>query len=287
MSEAAIIKTIAVDGKSHNSTNHLVSHSTSWNWLGHSAKLWFTVTVMGQWIFAAYVAIFYGGATFSGDLAQWNKVMPHGYIAGDTIGNLAVGAHLFLALVVLIGGPLQLIPQVRSYAPKFHRFNGRIYILTALILSLGGLFMVWTRGVAGGEIGKYSISLNAILIMIFAGLAVYYAIKRDIKTHRRWALRLFIAMGGVWFFRIGLMLWLMVHQAPVGFDPKTFEGPFLSFLGFAQYLLPLAVAQLYFAASDSNNPKYKLVMSLCLVVFTLAMAGGIFAASMGMWLPRI
>jgi len=287
MSEAAIIKTIAVDGKSHNSTNHLVSHSTSWNWLGHSAKLWFTVTVMGQWIFAAYVAIFYGGATFSGDLAQWNKVMPHGYIAGDTIGNLAVGAHLFLALVVLIGGPLQLIPQVRYYAPKFHRFNGRIYILTALILSLGGLFMVWTRGVAGGEIGKYSISLNAILMMIFAGLAVYYAIKRDIKTHRRWALRLFIAMGGVWFFRIGLMLWLMVHQAPVGFDPKTFEGPFLSFLGFAQYLLPLAVAQLYFAASDSNNPKYKLVMSLCLVVFTLAMAGGIFAASMGMWLPRI
>jgi uncharacterized membrane protein len=279
MSEAAIIRTIAVDGKSHHSTNR--------HWLGYSAKLWFAVTVIGQWIFAAYVAIFYGGATFSGDLAEWNKVMPHGYIAGDTIGNLAVGIHLFLALVVLIGGPLQLIPQIRSYAPKFHRFNGRIYILTAFILSLGGLFMVWSRGVAGGEIGKYSISLNAILIMIFAGLAVYNAIKRDIKTHRRWAIRLFIVMGGVWFFRIGLMLWLMVHQAPVGFDPKTFEGPFLSFLGFAQYLLPLAVAQLYFAASDSNNPKYKMVMSLSLVVLSLGMAGGIFAASMGMWLPRI
>ncbi|RTR27192.1 DUF2306 domain-containing protein [Shewanella atlantica] len=287
MSEAAITKTIAVDGVSHHSTNQLASHSTSRDWLGHSAKLWFAVTVMGQWLFAAYVAIFYGGVTFSGDLAGWNKVMPHGYVAGDTIGNLAVGMHLFLALVVLIGGPLQLIPQIRSYAPKFHRFNGRIYILTAFILSLGGLFMVWTRGVAGGEIGKYSISLNAILIMMFAGMAVYHAIKRDIKTHRRWALRLFIAMGGVWFFRIGLMLWLMVHQAPVGFDPKTFEGPFLSFLGFAQYLIPLAVAQLYFAASDSKNPKYKLAISLGLVVLTLAMAGGIFAASMGMWLPRI
>ncbi|QXP44925.1 hypothetical protein FM038_25960 [Shewanella eurypsychrophilus] len=72
-----------------------------------------------------------------------------------------------------------------------------------------------------------------------------------------WAIRLFIVMGGVWFFRIGLMLWLMIHQAPVGFDPKTFEGPFLSFLGFAQYLIPLAVAQLYFAASDSNTNSIK------------------------------
>ncbi|WP_218638760.1 DUF2306 domain-containing protein [Shewanella sp. UCD-KL12] len=291
MSEAAIIKTIAVDGESQNVTTQSVSHSMSdsrsGSWLGHSAKLWFAVTVVGQWIFAAYVAMFYGGVAISGDLSGWNKVMPHGYVAGDSIGNFAVGMHLLLALVVLVGGPLQLIPQIRSYAPKLHRVNGRIYIFTAFILSLGGLFMVWSRGVAGGEIGKYSISLNAILIMMFAGLAVYHAIKRDIKTHRRWALRLFIAMGGVWFFRIGLMLWLMVHQAPVGFDPKTFEGPFLSFLGFAQYLIPLAVAQMYFAASDSKSPKVKLAFSFSLVVLTLAMAGGIFAASMGMWLPRI
>ncbi|WNC68736.1 DUF2306 domain-containing protein [Thalassotalea nanhaiensis] len=267
--------------------SELFAQSSNNNWLSHSAKLWFLVTVFGQWIFAFYVAMFYGSASLDGDFARWNKVMPHGYIAGDTVGNIAVGMHLLLALVVLIGGPLQLIPQIRKSAPKFHRINGRIYILTALILSIGGLFMVWTRGVAGGEIGKYSISLNAILIMAFASLAVYFAIKRDIKTHRRWAIRLFIVMGGVWFFRIGLMLWLMIHQAPVGFDPKTFEGPFLTFLGFAQYLIPLAVAQLYFKASDSTNNHHKIIMSVTLVLLTLAMAGGIVAASLGMWLPRI
>ncbi|NMP16857.1 DUF2306 domain-containing protein [Thalassotalea sp. Y01] len=257
------------------------------NWLSHSAKFWFFVTVFGQWIFASYVAIFYGGASLEGNFAGWNKVMPHGYIAGDTIGNIAVGTHLLFALVVLIGGPLQLIPQIRRLAPKFHRLNGRIYILTALILSVGGLFMVWSRGVAGGEMTKYSISINAILIMVFASLAVYFAIKRDIKTHRRWAIRLFIVMGGVWFFRIGLMLWLMIHQAPVGFDAKTFEGPFLTFLGFAQYLIPLALAQLYFNAFESQNHLYKISVSVVLTLLTLAMAGGIFAATMGMWLPRI
>jgi uncharacterized membrane protein len=279
MSETTITRTIEEDGGSHN--------STSKNWLNYSAKLWFAVTVMGQWIFAAYVAIFYGRVTFSGDLTGWNMVMPHGYVAGDTIGNLAVGTHLFLAVVVLIGGPLQLIPQIRTYVPRFHRFNGRLYILTAIILSLSGLFMVWTRGVSGGDIGKYSISLNAILIILFTVLAVYNAMKRNIKTHRRWAIRLFITSGGVWSFRIGLMLWLMIHQAPVGFDPETFEGPFLSFLGFAQYLVPLAVAQLYFSASDSNNSICKTLMSLSLILISLAISCGIFAASMGMWLQLI
>jgi hypothetical protein len=255
--------------------------------LTNSVKAWFLIAVAGQWIFAMYVASFYGGATLSGNIAHWNTVMPHGYVEGDFMGNLAVGVHLLLAFIVLVGGPLQLIPQIRSNAPKFHRINGRMYILTAMILSIGGLFMVWTRGTVGAEIGKYSISLNALLIMTFAALAVFYAIKRNIKVHRRWAIRLFLVMGGVWFFRIGLMLWLMIHQAPVGFDPKTFTGPFLTFLGFAQYLVPLLFAQLYFIAQDSKNKHFKTVIGIVIIVLTLATLGGIIAASMGMWLPRL
>jgi len=255
--------------------------------LTNSANAWFFIAVTGQWIFAIYVASFYGGATLSGDIAHWNKVMPHGYVEGDIIGNIAVGLHLLLALVVLVGGPLQLIPQIRSKAPKFHRVNGRVYVFTAMILSLGGLFMVWTRGTVGAEIGKYSISLNAILIMIFAALAVFYAMKKNIKVHRRWAIRLFLVMGGVWFFRVGLMLWLMIHQAPVGFDPKTFSGPFLTFLGFAQYCVPLAFAQLYFSAQESKNNQFKAVTAMVIIILTLATLGGIIAASMGMWLPRL
>ncbi len=253
----------------------------------NTIKSWFVTAVIGQWIFAAYVALFYGGATASGDISQWNKVMPHGYVEGDIIGNIAVGMHLLLAVIVLVAGPLQFVPQIRAKAPLLHRINGRVYIVTAMILSLGGLFMVWTRGTVGAEIGKYSISLNAILIIIFAVLAVYYAIKRNIKVHRRWAIRLFLVMAGVWFFRIGLMLWLMIHQAPVGFDPKTFTGPFLTFLGFAQYLVPLAFAQLYFSAQDSNNQQYKLFISVLMVIVTLATLAGITAATMGMWLPRV
>src|SRR6185436_7030222 len=79
-----------------------------------AARFWFVVAVAGQWIFAFYVAVLYGRSGVRGDFAAWNKVLPHGYVAGDFAGNLAVAMHLLLAALILICGPLQLIPQIRQ-----------------------------------------------------------------------------------------------------------------------------------------------------------------------------
>lgn len=252
-----------------------------------SAQFWFVVAVAGQWIFAYYVAALYGGAAVTGDLEKWNTAMPHGYSAGDTMGNVAIALHLLLAVVITVGGPLQIIPQVRERARVFHRWNGRVYMFTAFVISATGLFMVWTRGTVGGLIGHISISINALLIMLFAVFAWRSAIARKFEVHRRWALRLFLVVNGVWFFRIGLMLWLFIHKKPVGFDPETFTGPFLTFLNFGQYLLPLAILEIYFAAKNSSTPAGKIAASAGLLAITLAMSLGIFATTMGLWLPRL
>ena len=166
-----------------------------------SAGLWFLVAVIGQWIFVYYIVAFYGGSAMRGDFEAWKKVLPQGIIAGDTMGNIALAAHLFLAAIITVGGPLQLIPQVRARAPTFHHWNGRVYLLAAFVASISGLYMVWTRGAVGGMIMHISISINAILILICAAMALRFAIARDIATHRRWALRLFLVVSGVWFRR--------------------------------------------------------------------------------------
>ena len=49
-----------------------------------------------------------------------------------------------------------------------------------------------------------------------------------LDVHRRWAIRLFLAVSGVWFFRVGLMFWIGANQGAVGFDPASFTGPALS-----------------------------------------------------------
>ena len=269
------------------STNGLKLHSVADTALKAAATLWFLVAVTGQWIFAYYVASFYGGSAVQGDFERWNQVLPHGYVAGETLGNVAVAIHLFLAVVIIVGGPLQLIPQIRTHARSFHRWNGRLYIFTAFVISMAGFYMVWTRGTVGGFVGHISISINALLIMLCAALAWRYALARDFNTHRRWVLRLFMVVNGVWFFRVGLMLWLFLNNGPVGFDPETFQGPFLTFLGFAQYLLPLAILELYLRTQDQAGAPGRFAMATALFVLTVAMGVGIFVATLGMWLPRL
>ncbi len=253
-----------------------------------AAACWFGAAVLGQFLFAAYVAAFYGRAALQGRPERWNQVLPHGYVAGDTLLNLVLGLHLLFAAMITVGGVLQLIPSLRRHAPGFHRWNGRAYLVLATAASIGGLIMVWTRGTVGDLSQNIGISLNALLIVLFAAVAWRHARSCRIDRHRRWALRLFLAVSGVWFFRVGLMFWLVVNRGPVGFDPKTFTGPFLTVLSFAQFLLPLAVLELYFSVQQQRcERRARLAMAAGLRVLTLMMAVGIAGAAAMMWLPHL
>ncbi len=255
--------------------------------LQRTASVWFVVAVIGQWIFASYVALFYGGAAIDNDFMKWNRVLPHGYVEGEPMGNIAVGIHVFFAVAILFGGPLQFIPYVRNRFKAFHRWNGRMYIMMMALVSISGIYMVIAKGTISGLIGDISVSINGVLILLFAVLTLRYALKRNFKVHNQWAFRLFLVANGVWFFRIGLMFWLLVHGGPVGFDPQTFRGPFLVFLGFGQYIIPLLIYECYLMANKKGILWQKLLVTMVLVIATLITATGIFAATMGMWLPRI
>ena len=272
---------------SHSAAPHAPHARAAGAALKASVTLWFTVAVIGQLLFAYYVAALYGGAVVRGDPARWNSVAPHAHVPGDTAGNAAFGLHMLLAVIITAGGALQLIPLVRSRAPAFHRWNGRVYVLLAAVASLTGLYMVWARGTVGDLSQHIGVSLNGLLILLCAALAVRHARARDFARHRAWALRLFLVVNGVWFFRVGLMCWIFLHQGPAGFDPKTFTGPFLTFLSFAQFLVPLGVLQLYLRARDGGGAAMRYAMAAALTVLTAAMALGIFAAAAIMWLPRL
>jgi Predicted membrane protein (DUF2306) len=256
--------------------------------LAHSATAWFVIAAIGQLIFAFYIAMLYGGAVVRGDLTGWSKVMPRGYIPGDTVGNVTIALHLLFAFTLTVGGLLQLIPHVRARAPRFHRWNGRFFVIGSMIAAIGGLYLLWVRGTVGDTGQHLGTTLNALLILAFAVLAWRYAMQRDFVAHRRWAIRLFLVVSGVWFFRVGLMAWLLIHQKPVGFDGNTFTGPFLTFLTFAQTLIPLALFECYVRAQRADSTSLaRYGIAFALVLATLVTALGVVGAAMGMWLPRI
>jgi uncharacterized membrane protein len=241
-----------------------------------AAGLWFLVAATGLAIFASYIGISYGRAALGGPPGESR------WVAGDWLGNSLLSVHLVFAFLMTAIGVLQLIPPLRRRLPALHRNLGRVFMVGAPLGTVSGFYLLWVKGTVGGLPMHLATSLNGVLIIAFAWLAWQHARARQLAEHRRWALRLFLAVNGVWFFRVGLMLWLVIWQAPVGFDPKTFTGPFVYALAFAQFLLPLAVLEFYLRARGRG-----MAMAVTLVLLALATAVGIFGATMGMWFPRV
>ncbi len=260
------------------------------NWtksaLQAAATCWFVVAGLGQLMFVAYLFGFYGRTAILGQFEAWNQVFPRSHVAGDPVHNTVVAMHLAFAALITVSGLLQLMTGVRRWFPRFHHWNGRVYLVSAFVLGLGGLSMVWT-GTNVGDLSQHiAISINALLIMLCAVMVLRHALARRFALHRRWALRLFLVVSGVWFFRIGLTFWLLVNQRPVGFDPNTFTGPALTTIAFTQYLLPLAILQLYFYTQDHGGSRARIAMTGGLIASTLVTVVGIVAASMMLWLPN-
>jgi len=251
-----------------------------------AARFWFIVFGASQLVFIAYVIAFYGGAAIRGDLQAWNRVIPSGYTPGHPMSNAAVAVHLFVAVAIMAAGPLQLIPQIRQRAPRFHHWNGRLYATSLFMISVTGLQMIWSR--ADASVAQYvGTGLHAVLIMSFAALTVRYAIARDLTAHRRWALRLFMVVNAGLFFRIGLLQWVFLYKGPVGFDPKTFAGPFLSVWSIADYVLPLVILEIYLHARDRGGVTSRFATAVVLMMLTIAMGLGISTAATLLWAPRI
>jgi uncharacterized membrane protein len=266
-------------------TNRLELSSVADTALTAAARFWFAVTVVGQLVFAFTVASFYALTALRGDYHKWN--FTNGYVPGFSMGNTAVVMHVASAALIMLAGAVQLVPQIRNRFPVFHRWNGRIYMLTAVTLSVAGLYMTWIRGSVGDLSVHLGSTLNALLIWLCGGMALRYALARDFKTHRRWALRFFLMVSASWFFRIGFFLSFLVNKGPFGFDPSTFRGPFLTFMSFAQFLVPLAVLEIYLRAQDRPGALRRMATAGMLFVLTLVMGAGLFAVAMAQWVPQV
>ncbi|MEM9669257.1 MAG: DUF2306 domain-containing protein [Pseudomonadota bacterium] len=256
-------------------------------WLKRAGAAWFYVACAGQLAFIYFICTYYGTRTFHGDWAAWNdKPLIDGHIDGDMTGNLMFISHVLMAVIITFGGLMQLIPALRRRMPAAHRWNGRLFIAAAYFMALGGLWLGWVRGTHLSMIAGYAISLNAALILIFATLALRRAMQGRIEDHRRWAMRTFMVVNGVWFLRIGMMAWIVINQGPVGMN-RTMSGPMDIVLTFGSYLIPLAVLEFYMAAQRSRKPRHQWAATAAVSVATLITAIGVFGTVAFMWGPYL
>lgn len=249
--------------------------------------VWFSVAAVGQSAFIGFILAFYGVRTATGNFAGWNdKPLITGYVKGDDVGNAVFAAHVLLASVVTLGGLMQMVPALRRKWPRLHRWTGRTFLTLAIFLALSGVWMAVVRGTYLSVVSAVAILINAVLILVFAGLAWRHAIKRRFEQHRRWAMRAFMVVSGVWFLRVGIMGWIVVNRGPVGMT-DTMSGPADVVLTFGSYLIPLAILELYGAAERSAGGVRKVLAAALVAVASAFTAAGVFGTIAFMWLPHV
>lgn len=240
--------------------------------LKFASMFWFVTTMLGQWFFFYYIMAFYGFSVINDNIQIWNRWEPLGstpYHAGDFSGNLAFAAHAIGAGFVAFGGALQLIPKIRNSFPRFHKINGYVYLTTVFSLAVSGFYLVWIRDPDPIDLSGIGTTINGILILGFAYFTVRNAVKKDIASHRKWALRLFLVSNAQWILRLGVFSYLISGNL-LGMKP-AFGDPFFSIWTFGCFLLPLITLQLYFYAKQNgtNTVKYSASAVLCLLTILM------------------
>ncbi|NNF66121.1 MAG: DUF2306 domain-containing protein [Gammaproteobacteria bacterium] len=247
-----------------------------------AATAWYTPVLLGQWIFVAYIIYTYGWPLVAGDIAVWNKHLSEAYVPGRMIGNISVATHLALAIVIHFFGPLQLVPSVRFRFPAFHRWSGRAFILSVIIAVAVGFYMLVIR-----EIGAWTLragfTVQAFLVLWFAGQALRYARQKNFAVHMRWATRLFLAASAVWFFRVMIMIWF-VMTGGIGIDQSDGTGWFIDAMSALQFL-PLVLYEIYWRIKQSASSHARIVFALFLWAAAVATTVGVGLATLGMWFP--
>lgn len=253
--------------------------------LAAAVRLWFIVAIAGHAIFAYYIVAFYGGTALKSGMHGWNanRLLQHGIVAGDVAGNLFFAGHVALAAIITSSGPLQLIPRMRARFAGFHRWNGRLYIAVAMAISVIGLYLVLARGTSSALMAAGNCA-NALLILLCATMTLRHALRREFEAHRRWALRTFLMVSGVWFMRLAFGFWIVVNGGAPGHTPD-FDGPFDIFLALGHFAVPLLVLELYLHARARSGPAGQLAMAAGLFALGVATAVGIFGASLLFWRP--
>ena len=196
-------------------------------------------------------------------------------------GVAAIGQAAFVWMILAHFG--RLIPALRRRAPAFHRWNGRVFLITAVVMAVGGLWLTWGRETYLSLISAVAVSVDGALILIFAALAWRTAVRRDFEAHRRWAMRAFLAVNGVWFLRVGLMAWA-IATGGLGMN-KTLSDPADIVLQFGAYLIPLALFEAYWRAGRSARRGLQRLTVVAMGLAAAVTALGVFGAVVFMWGP--
>lgn len=236
----------------------------------HAVSRWgsgllFATSWISGVVFAAYIAVFFGGTLLAGAGERWNESLPGLHDPATPMAIVAIGVHFLTGAVLLLLGPIQFIGHLRRRVPALHRWLGRLYVASAALAGIGGLFFIVARGTVGGAVMDIGFGLYGILMVVCAALAFVHARAGRFGQHRAWAIRLFALTIGSWLYRMEYGAWFLVAGG-VG-TGRGFTGWFDAVMAFFFYLPNLVVAEWVIRSTRSRPTPLASIGSGALMLF--------------------
>lgn len=107
--------------------------------------------------------------------------------------------HILPGLLFMLLGPLQFLPSLRAKHPTFHRWSGRVFLVSAAVIGATGITLA-LRPTIGGLDEKSAILLFGSFFLFALATALWHAMHHQFAQHREWMIRGFgvgLAIAGI------------------------------------------------------------------------------------------
>jgi uncharacterized membrane protein len=152
--------------------------------------------------------------------------------------------HILPGMLFMLLGPLQFSSAIRARHVRWHRWSGRIYLTSALVIGVSALAMSVGMPAIGGPLQAAATTLFALLFLFALGRAYRAILRRDIARHREWMIRAFAIGLAVATIRPIVGLFFATSRLS-GLTPAQFFGVAF-WIGF---VLHVVVAELWIRAT--------------------------------------
>lgn len=257
------------------------------NTLNQSKRILVFVCWTSAIVFGLYILGFYLASYLMGNLENWNLgILPGLYDSQNTKSTFGMGLHFAAGGLILVLGFIQLVESIRTSYPAWHRWIGRIYVVSCLATAMGGVFFIFFKGTVGGLSMDIGFGLYGVLMFISAILTWKHAVNRNILLHRAWALRLFVLAIGSWLYRIESGL-ARIFLGSLG-HTKDFQGTVDMIMNFFFYIPNLIILEIYLKGkwTIKNDASY-VIHILTIWVCSFLVAFATYFLLFKKWIPNL
>jgi uncharacterized membrane protein len=139
--------------------------------------------------------------------------------------------HIIPGALFMILGPLQFVRRIRTRYPAFHRWSGRVFAASSLVIGVTALVMGAIMPIGGGN-ETAATSVFALIFLFAVGRAVILIRQRNVAQHREWMLRAFAVGLAIATIRpIVALFFTFSHLSPREFFGTAF------WIGFGAHLV--------------------------------------------------